>query len=324
MSKSQSKPQSKSQSKSHMRGFTLAELLVVLAAVGVLMVVMPVAFSVNQPRHRGVGPLKESVNLRNIHAAMATYAASNKDWFPGLTSKGDYISAKFQGKYYSAMPNARSAEDEKNGAGCTLSAGANLALAQLLEEGAITPAQMISPGETNATSHGETKPLMAEVTAASSSSQSSTAAEPMGDMTSDASAGEVKNHHSSFAMLAYGRDSLKSEWKANQNQQAIVLGTRLIFGNSSTQTPGAFNSVWTDEGSGTWKGSLVRGDTSTYTEVFASGKLDDVFGALNYGGITVKSPQTESAKAIGVFGKSSDMGNFDASEKTGMIGSVLD
>ncbi len=302
--------------KQYPRAFTVVELLVVLAAVGVLMVVMPFAFYATQPRCHGGNIMKESVNLRNIHAAMATYGTTNKDWFPGLTSKGDYISTKFQGKYHSAMPNASNPQNEKNGAGCTLSTGANLAMAQLLDEGMVTPQQLVSPGETNTTSHGEAKPLIQMATPIG---QPGTPAEPMGDMASDIPAGEVKDCHLSFAMLAYGRVGLKPEWRSNQNQEAIVLGTRLIFGNQS----GAFNSVWTEEGSGKWRGTVVRGDSSTTNEVFASGHLD-VFENLRYGGIPIKSAQTESPNAVGVFGKSTDMGNFDASEKTGMIGSVQD
>lgn len=297
-------------------GFTAVELLVVLAAVGVLMVVMPIAFGITHPHHHGSGIMKESVNLRNIHLGMETYAATNKDYFPGLTGKGDYVSARFRGEYHGAMPNARDPGEETGGAGCTLSTGTNLAMAQLLEEGLVAPAQLISPGETGLTSRGAAAPMIQAIAPDTTANQK---VEPAGMMATETPTGEFKDHHFSFAMLAYGRASLKPEWKSNQNPQAVVMATRLIFGDR----PNAFSSVWTEKGGGTWKGAVVRGDTSTQTEAFSTGHVDS-FENLKYGDFKIKSAQTESANAVGVFGRSADMANFDASEKTGMIGSVND
>ncbi len=305
------------------KGLTAIEVVVAIVAL-VLLVGMLVPF-LGQKTHCGSGG-KEAVNLQNIQRSMATYAASNKDYFPGLTATGNYISKPFEGEYYGAMPNAASAAEEASGDGCTVSTGTNFALAMLLDEAGITPAQMVSPGETGSTSTTTSKPIT-EVIPDTVAKANVVLAAPG----ASAAPGEVHDENFSFAMLAYGRPTLKSEWKATANPQAVVLATRLIF----NAKPGGFNSVWTDAGSGRWMGWTVRNDGSTewarktllgrsYEFLSFSKGAVDCFGNLKYGAGAPFDAATESSSTVGIFGRSTDMKNFDASAAAGQIGSAND
>ena len=102
-------------------------------------------------------------------------------------------------------------------------------------------------------------------------------------------------------------------------QQATILGTRVIF---HTKT-GAFNTIWTSSESGQYKGSIVRGDNSTSTESFST-DCSSAFGELKYGETKFKPSIAPSLSTIGVFGRSTDMKNFDATPTTGQLGSAND
>lgn len=297
------------------KGFTLIELVVVVLAgvwiVAFLLVLLP------GRRHGDSGILKESVNLRNIHVAAATYAAANKDWCPGLDSKGQYATADFVGKYYFAKNTVTNAD---SGAGAETDALNNYTMAVMLEEGMIAPAQMISPGETG----GNTSTTELAITLATPSITGKGAA--------GAANGEVTRLNLSYALLQYGVPSLRNSWKTDQNQQAVVMGTRLIFTDAAaTPIADKFNTVWTDAGSGQFKGSLVRGDTSTSTENFKPATLSATFGTLKYNLATTPPsavtfiPSAHDTTTLGVFGKSGPtLGNFDASATKGQIGSAND
>ena len=281
------------------KGFTVIELVVVILAAVWVLIFLPMLFG---RRHGRSAPLmRESVNARNIGMAMNVYANSNKDYFPGLTADGDYISKPFNGKYYSAKPNATSTDEEDSGEGCTISTGNNLAMAISLEDGGSVPAQWISYGETGEVSTGSKK---IEVIAPG------TAVAPA----------EVRDEHSSFAMLAYGRESLKEEWKSNQNQQTVTLATRVIFHAKA----GAFNTVWTDSESGKFQGAVVRGDNSTSLDAFQASDIATNFGTLKYGAVTFTPSNKPTATTVGIFGRSTDMKNFDAAATAGQLGSAND
>lgn len=301
------------------RGVTAIEVLVAAAALAVLAGVLLIVPMMGRT-HVHSPLLKESVNLRNMHLGMATYAISNKDYFPGLTAAGDYIGKPFQGEYYGAMPNANNAAEKTSGDGCTVSTGANLAMAILLEEGVVAPAQLVSPGETEETSSSISKTM----TVISPDTVAGVKVAPAGPG-HPAVIGEVRDENFSFSMLAYGKPGLKPEWKANQNQQACILATRLIF----HVKPGAFNSVWMDAESGKWKGSVVRNDNSTNIDSFKSGDLSthaNPFASLRYGPIAnpAFTPSAESTSVVGIFGRSTDMKNFDAAASSGMLGGAND
>ena len=92
--------------------------------------------------------------------------------------------------------------------------------------------------------------------------------------------------------------AIKSEWKETINTQAVIGGDRML--GTPTDTPGPTDpfagggnnsSVWTDEGSGEWRGSLVRNDGSTSFE--ASPALID--GGLKYGKLVFFGGDTYNA-----------------------------
>lgn len=241
---------------------------------------------------------KETVDLKNIHAAMAAYAESNKDWMPGLTSRGTYMKDGFKGKRFSAAGNAGNDGEQTSGAGCTIAAGHNLAMAIMLEEGGLTPAQLVSKGEIS--------PDVAEA-------KPNTSGDP-----ENPNGGKVESVNFSQAMLAYGRPSLKPEWKNNQNQQAVVMASRLNFGPKA----GQHSSNWTNEESGRWSGVVVRGDSSVSVENAPGG---EGIGLLKYGARPAFAVRASgNASVVGIFGAHTNMANFDATAKTGMLGSALD
>ncbi len=224
---------------------------------------------------------------------MTVYGSSNKDWFPGMTSAGKYQVDAYKGKYYGAAANAGNADEQASGAGCTIATGNNLAMAILLDEASVAPKQLIAQGDLD--------PAMTAIAP-------NNAAHP--------EQGKVEGRHFSHAMLAYGKPGLKREWKSNQNQQAVVLASRMIFGEKA----GQYNSVYTEERSGKWRGVVVRGDSSSSIEDAPGG---EALGILRYGSKAYQA-KAAGASVVGIFGKHTDMANFDATDKTGMLGSEMD
>lgn len=279
-------------------GFTLIELLVVISIIALLLGILVPVLGVAK---KNANILKESVNLRNIHAAFATYGTSNKDWFPGITSAGkpqgwDTVAGaatSFIGKYYAAATNASTATALLND---SISATSDFAQAVIMDESGSTPAQWISPGETSTT--GGNAESVAPLTAAAPPAAGGVPA------ITDATTGSVGQANNSFAVLGYGATSLKAEWKSNQNQMAVVAGTRVIGDTAAdfdTDASNSFNTVWTDDNSGAYKGSMVRGDTSTTTENFKRSSIRDTFGTLKYGSITGQVAQVATADVVGPY-----------------------
>ena len=294
-------------SQSKKSGFTLIELLVVISIIALLLgILVPVLGAAK----KNANIMKEGANLRNIHAAMATYGTGNKDFFPGLTSGGKYagwdtssatsgtggVAASFIGKYFAAPTNALSGTEAVVD---NIAATSDYAQAVILDEAATTGEQWISTGETNVT--GGNTALASPTAPAKAPLAGGTPATTSNDT------GLVDFHSNSFAVLAYGSSTLKSEWKSNQNQQAAVLATRLmgnaadgVFGTTAT---GSFNSVWTDFQSGAFKGSVVRGDTSSTVENFKrQSNIRETFGTLKYGSLAGTYSPVSTADMVGPYG----------------------
>jgi len=285
---------------------------VVMGGLGVTLIPIALLLGILVPvlgaAKKNANILKESVNQRNIAMAANVYGTSNKDWLPGLTSRGLYEGKDFEGKYYFGK---NTVTDVDSGAGATTDSLNNYAMAVLLDDASTTPMQWLSPGETGANTGGAALSL--------------TAAAPDAAGRAGPGRGEVTRLNFSYALLQYGTDSLKREWKANQNQQAVVLGTRLIFSEGEgTSAPNKFNTVWTEAQSGRYKGSIVRGDISTSTENFTSADPSSTFGTLKYGSTTF-TPSANGTSAVGAFGKTgADLRNFGAAADKGQLGSVND
>lgn len=75
-----------------------------------------------------------------------------------------------------------------------------------------------------------------------------------------------------FQSLA-GHPAVKAEWKETLNTSTLIMGDRAIGTG-----PADISSVWTEPGSGDWRGAVVHGDNSTgFT-------TDHVFTNTKYGG----------------------------------------
>lgn len=281
--------------------FTLIELLVVISIIALLLgILVPVLGSAKKKANI----LKEAVNLRSIHMALATYSNTNKGWFAGIDAMGRYqgydvattAATPFIGKYYAAYTNGTSvASAAFPGVGGQTNGGTTpYAQAILLDEGMSVPAHWISPGEPGLTGGSVATEL--DVTAATKDVAAST---------DSASTGLVNVFNNSFAVLGYGSATLKPEWQSNQNQKAVVLGTRMIgasVGAFDVDAQHSFNTGWTEVNSGIFSGSFVRGDSSTVTDKFRRSNADEPFGSLRYGSTSGTVPVTATAAGVvGVF-----------------------
>jgi prepilin-type N-terminal cleavage/methylation domain-containing protein len=292
-------------------GFTLIELLVVISIIALLLGILVPVLGIAK---KNANIMKESVNIRNMNLGMNTYGGTNKDWFPGLNSAGKFGSA-FSGEYYSALTTVTTS----SGAGASVGSDNNTALAILLEEGQVAPAQLQSPGENGANSATTGPVVFTQATPDPTPSQKAG---------STAATGLVTKENSSFALLQYGESKLKSEWKGNQNQQAVIAGARLIFTDGATAVGDKFSSLWTDSLSAKYKGAIAHGDNSTNTETFSKAEIVDTtapyFANLKYGS-TVFSATGATATEVGVFGKSaSGMANYSGAAADGQLGSEID
>lgn len=292
-------------------GFTLIELLVVISIIALLLGILVPVLGIAK---KNANIMKESVNIRNMNLGMNTYGGTNKDWFPGLNSSGKYSTANFAGEYYFA--SSTNVTDVSNATGANVDSNNNLALAILLEEGQCAPAQLVSPGENGANS--STTPF-AFTPATPDTIQGTPAA-------SGAATGEVTNVNSSYSLLQYYSATLKSEWKGNQNQQAIVCGARLIFTDGAAPAADKFSTVWTDSQSAKYKGAIAHGDNSTNTESFNKGDITAAptyFANLKYGS-KVFSPNATSGTQVAIFGFHTATANYGGTSNLGQLGSVED
>lgn len=296
-----------SQTSTFRKGFTLIELLVVISIIALLLGILVPVLGIAK---KNASMMKEGVNLRNIHAGLATYGTGNKDWFAGYSAAGKIqgwntatsATADYIGKYYAARTNATSAT------AATLNTADTTAYAQavLMDEGVTTPAQWVSTGETNVTG-GNTAVTHDSGTVLEAAANKDSAAAPLTTApTSSSTTGMVSVFNSSYAVLGYGSGSLKAEWKSNQNQQAVVLATRMLGTSDTafdTAATASFNTVWTDSNSGSFKGSVVRGDSSTSNEPFKRTDAATPFSTLKYGSVTGTVPATATAAGVvGPFG----------------------
>jgi len=287
-------------------GFSLIELLVVISIIVLLIgILVPVLARARVTAN----VMKEGVNERNIHVACVVGGNANKDWFYGLTSAGAYAgyaagaTVNFLGKYYGASTNAISSTSGV----LALDATSNYAQAALMDDNGTTPAQWLSPGENNVTS---VSAAITTALATPNTTGSALTALPT------AASGLVTNLNNSFAVLAYGAPDLKVEWKSTQNNQAVILGSRVIFGANGVGTGTTFNTVWTDSGSGKFRGSIVRGDSSTSSENFAATDCATSFSTLRYGSNAGNLTAAAAAKQVGPFCKAA-LGNGSGTVTTG-------
>lgn len=280
--------------------FTLIELLVVISIIALLLGILIPVLGIAK---RNAAMTKESVNLRTIQMAMVLYGDGNKSWYPGLTSQGGYQTSGYAGSYYrsgAATGSAQSLED-------------NLAYveATMLEDQSTAPAHWISPGENGQTGSG-VQPAIGLI------------------QPGIGTATLVTRNHNSFALLAYGFDAtLKQEWQADYNAQAVICASRLMF------DPLGGSTLWTDSGANKFRGSVVRGDNSVLVGAMSKDEIKGggvgFLGLLKYGPVAGNAATSAdvSSGVIGIFGKSTSSANFSSVRNSGtftkgLIGSAND
>ncbi len=138
----------------------------------------------------------------------------------------------------------------------------------------------------------------------------------------------------SYTALHVGVDQLITEWKETVNTQAIVMGDRAVGNGDTFGQPGSTaSSVFTDEGSGDWRGGTVRNDSSTETIttyelkksglkygnlVFVDGDLNNLFAHPDGESVRmVPSPRDLTAEAI-----ASDQGVLYDEDERSRLGGV--
>ncbi|MEM1444883.1 MAG: type II secretion system protein [Planctomycetota bacterium] len=260
-------------------GFGLIELVVVvmLLSIGVALLLPMLG--------RSRGPARQMQNntqTRGIHQGMIVFAQGNKSgggdgFFPGLNARGEAIALDGADTPENASTTIQADTFGNHNAIRGYDANAN---------GDVDPEEMNDA----ATGAGFVQYAFAElltgdfIPAGSSEyflnpRDTGKAAFIAGD-TGDA--GHFDMSKVSYTIVNVAADQLDNEWKETINTQAMVLADRAVGdGNTFGTSHASASSVWTEEGSGDWRGALTRNDSSTET-----GTTYEAPSGLKYGNLT--------------------------------------
>lgn len=234
------------------RGFTLIELLVVISIIALLIaILLPALSSARQSARQ----MQNSTHLRGIHQGMFSFSQENKGWFPGFASDGQPI----KGAGTVAHINTTGSTYRTAGFGTQH----NRRAAILFDLGYFPPEYMISPGDPVATAPDTSVPVGTSNVSADNYSYAMLEVNFMGNGGTLWAAANVG--------LTYEHSPRALEWRDTVSAQAILFSDRAIAdsgsaGNVTDPNQTNFHSIWTDQGSGRWTGSVQRNDGSVTLE----------------------------------------------------------
>ena len=194
--------------------------------------------------------MENSTQLRGIHQGLVTFANSNKNNYPGLTSSGDI---------WSDGPMTGN-----SGEGNTPQARIWI----LLDGGFITPEYLISPSET--------EPIMPYLGGGPVTEDNySYALLSFEETISGRKDGRTGEYVYDVDSATYGR---AAEWSQTLNSQAIVLSDRNIGSNASSSVTSIH-----EHSPGSWRGSVLWNDNHVGFETSHFFETKYANGSLNYG-----------------------------------------
>jgi len=224
-------------------GFTLTDLLVVVAVIAVM---LSMQLATNASARNTARRMQNSTQLRGIHQGMVVYANANRNFFPGLNSRGEVV--------------ANGAETTGNsGSGDFIQARYWI----LLDGDFFTPDYAISPSETAAVTAYDWD---REGTVLWSDRTKNYSYAFLGFQAAGANRMQVRNEDAPRV----------AEWSATLNSQAIVVSDR----NTGTNATNAVSSIHT-AARGDWAGSVLWNDNHVgfeneqfFETKYANGRLN--------------------------------------------------